>query len=326
MVRCLLVGRHPEVDLDLVHLRADPVPVELVLAPAGEDTSALGKFDCIWRLFGGWAATGASDPLREALRSHPEVGWVHTVSAGIDRFAEHFTDRPGVTLTNSAGVMAVPISEFVVGCLLQHCKRYPELWELQKQRRFEQPALRELGDLKVVILGLGAIGTTIARLLAPFHPELVGVRRRPGLAGHELVSAVHPTAELAEVCRGADALVLAAPLTGETRGIVSAEVLSGMAPGSCLINIARGGLVEERALLDQLESGPLAAAFLDAFEQEPLPPESPLWSAPGAFISSHCSWSSPNFPRRTSELFGEQLRRFGTGEPLLNVAQPAWGY
>ena len=325
-LRCLVVGRHPEPDLELVRRLAEPVEVELVVPPAGEATAGLGEFDCIWRLFGGWGAGGSPDLVREALQSHPEVRWVHTVSAGIDRLGEHFTGRPEVTLTTSAGVTAIPIAEFVVACLLQHCKRSPELWDLQRQRRFEQLALRELSDLKVVILGLGAIGTTIARLLAPFGCDLIGVRRRPGLPGPDLVSAVYPTAELGVACQGADALVLAAPLTAETRGIVDGKVLSGLAEGSCLVNIARGGLVEEAVLLEQLGSGPLSAAYLDAFEQEPLPPESPLWAAPGAFLSSHCSWSSPTLPRRSSELFGEQLRRFGSGQPLLNVSHPAWGY
>jgi phosphoglycerate dehydrogenase-like enzyme len=323
-LRCLVVGIHPEPDLDLVRRLAKPVEVELVVPPAGEGTAALGQFDCMWRLFGGWG--GSPDPVGEALQSHPELRWVHTVSAGIDRLGEHFTGRPGVALTTSAGVTAIPIAEFVVGCMLQHCKRYPEIWELQRQRRFEQLALRELSDLKVVILGMGAIGTTIARLLQPFGCELIGARRRPGLPGEELVSAVYPPAELGAACHGADALVLAAPLTQETRGIVDEKVLSRLADGSCLVNIARGGLAKEAVLLEQLRSGPLAAAYLDAFEQEPLPPESPLWSAPGAFLSSHCSWRSPNFSRRSSELFGEQLRRFGTGQPLLNVSHPAWGY
>lgn len=325
-LRCLVVGIQPEPDLELVRRLARPVEVELVVPPLGEGTAALGQFDCMWRLFGGRGAGGSPDPVREALQSHPEVRWVHTVSAGIDRLGEHFTGRPEVTLTTSAGVTAIPIAEFVVACLLQHCKRSPELWDLQRQRRFEQLALRELSDLKVVILGMGAIGTTIARLLLPFGCELVGVRRRPGLPGRELVSAVYPPAELGAACQGADALVLAAPLTEETRGIVDERVLSGLAEDSCLVNIARGGLAEEAVLLGQLDSGPLSAAYLDAFEQERLPPESPLWSAPGAFLSAHCSWRSPNFTRRSSELFGEQLRRFGTGQPLINVSHPAWGY
>ena len=324
-VRCLVVGLYPEPDLELVRRLAGP-GVDLVVVPAGQSTAGVGAVDCIWRLFSGRVAGVSPDPFLEALDLHPEVRWVHTVSAGLDQFGGGLAAHPGVVLTNSVGVVAAPIAEFVVGCLLQHCKRYPELRERQRERRFEELLLRELGDLRVVLFGLGAIGTATARLLAPFGTRLVGVRRHPGRDGDELVQSVHPPAELALACRGADALVLAAPLTAETKAVVDDHVLAQLNPGSCLVNIARGGLIDEPALLSRLGSGPLEAAYLDAFEEEPLPPRSPLWGAPGVFISPHVSWSSGNFARRTCELFGEQLGRFARGEPLRNLADPVRGY
>ena len=324
-VRCLVVGRFPEPDLELVARLAGP-GVELLVVPPGQSTSGTGAVDCIWRLFSGPLSGAAPDPFLEAMDAHPEVRWVHTVSAGLDQLGEVLVERPGVVLTNSVGVVAAPIAEFVVGCLLQHCKRNPEFWAQQRERRFEALPLRELGDLRVVLFGLGAIGAATARLLAPFGSHLVGVRRRPGRDGDELVRSVHPPAELGLACGGADALVLAAPLTAETKGVVDDPVLARLNPGSCLVNIARGGLVDEPALLSRLDSGPLAAAYLDAFEEEPLPAGSPLWGAAGVFISPHVSWSSGNFARRTCELFGEQLGRFARGEPLRNLADPVRGY
>jgi phosphoglycerate dehydrogenase-like enzyme len=325
-VRCLVVGRYPEPDLELVRRLAGSEQVELVVVPPGQPTEGVGEVDCIWRLFSGRLVGISSDPLREALGSHPEVRWVHTVSAGLDQLGEVMRDYPAIVLTNSVGVVAKPIAEFVVGCLLQHCKRFSELRDLQLERRFQLLPLRELGDLRVVLFGLGAIGSATARLLLPFGSQLVGVRRHPGRGGVELVSSVHPASELLDACRGADALVLAAPLTADTRGVVDDRLLAQLRPGSCLVNVARGGLIDEPALLGRLRSGPLATAYLDAFEEEPLPPESPLWAAPGVFISPHVSWSSDNFTRRTCDLFGEQLGRFARGEPLLNVADLARGY
>jgi len=325
-VRCLVVGRYPEPDLELVRRLAGPEQVDLVVVPPGQPTEGVGEVDCIWRLFSGRLMGISSDPLGEALGSHPEVRWVHTVSAGIDQVREVMREYPAIVLTNSVGVVAKPIAEFVVGCLLQHCKRYPELRDLQRERRFEQLPLRELADLRVVLLGLGAIGSATARLLRPFGCQMVGVRRRPGWGADELVSSVYPASALLDACGEADALVLAAPLTGETAGVVDDRLLGQLRPGSCLVNVARGGLIDERALLRHLRSGPLAAAFLDAFEEEPLSPESPLWEAPGVFISPHVSWSSSNFTRRSCELFGEQLGRFVRREPLLNVADLARGY
>lgn len=324
-VRCLVVGRYPEPDLDLVQRLAGP-EVELVVIPPEQSSAEVGPVDCIWRLFSGRLVGVSPDPFVEALASHPEVRWVHTVSAGLDQMAELLAGRPGVILTNSVGVVATPIAEFVVGCLLQHCKRYPELWAHQGQHSWEALPLRELGDLRVVLFGLGAIGTATARLLAPFGARVVGVRRHPDLGGDGLVQSVHPQEDFQLVCQGADAVVLAAPLTAETRGVVDDRLLAQLNQGSCLVNIARGGLIDEPALLSRLRSGPLQAAYLDAFEEEPLPPGSPLWDAPGVFISPHVSWSSANFTRRTCELFGEQLRRFAQGQPLRNLADPVRGY
>ncbi|MHB8394141.1 MAG: D-2-hydroxyacid dehydrogenase [Candidatus Dormibacteria bacterium] len=325
-VRCMVVGRFPEPDLPLVLERARGGRVELVVVAPGEEETAAGSFDCIWRLFYGHEAAAKEDPLPGVLRAHPEVKWIHTVSAGVDRIGDILAERPEIILTNSVGVTAIPIAEFVVGCLLQHCKRYPEIWAAQQMSRWESLALRELGDLRVVIVGLGAIGQEVALRLAPFGCRVTGIRRHPKGAGLGIVDDVRGPDQLAQACEEADALVLAVPLTTETRGLVGAEVLSRLQPGACVINIARGGLIEETELVKVLASGRLAAAYLDAFEEEPLPPSSPLWSSPGVFLSPHLSWSSPNFTRRTCELFGDQLRRFSTGEPLVNQVDLRAGY
>lgn len=326
LVRCLVVGQLPVPDLELVRRVIPQQRAELVLPDGGADLARLGQFEVIWRLFPAEVEGVARDQFAEALESHPEVRWVHTSSAGIDHLASLFLDRPNTLLTHSAGVTAIPIAEFVVGCLLQHCKRAAELAELQRQRRFVQLPLRELGDLRVVLFGLGAIGSEVARRLSPFGCQLVGVRRDPSRPGPPGVSQVFGSQEFARACQGADALILVAPLTPDSEGAVNTEVLSRLAPGSVLVNVARGGLVDEPALLAAAAAGRPAAAYLDTFLDEPLPENSPWWATPGVHVSPHLSWSSAHLARRTSELFGEQLRRWLAGEPLLNRADPRAGY
>ncbi|MGC1183858.1 MAG: hypothetical protein WBA31_01740, partial [Candidatus Dormiibacterota bacterium] len=137
-LRCLVVGQLPNPDLGLVRSLIPPDRVEFVLAESPADLAGLGQCEVIWRLFPGTVDGVFRDLLPAALDSHPEVRWVHTASAGIDQLAAYFRDRDQITLTHSAGVTAIPIAEFVVTCLLHHCKRFPELAALQSQRQFEQ--------------------------------------------------------------------------------------------------------------------------------------------------------------------------------------------
>lgn len=326
LVRCLIVGEFPAPDLELIRRELPAGRVELVLAGAGEDLSRLGQFQVIWRLFPATIDGEGLDLFPAALHAHPEVQWVHTASAGIDHLAQQFADRSGTILTHSAGVAAIPIAEFVVGCLLQHCKRSKELAQLQLERRFVQLPLREVADLRVVLFGLGEIATEVARRLAAFGCRVDGVRRDPTRPGPPGVSQVFGFPKLAQACRGADALVLAAPLTRVTERAVNAEVLAELSPQSVLVNVARGGLVDEESLLLAVAGGRPAAAYLDAFVQEPLPVNSPLWAAAGIHVSPHLSWSSPHLARRTTQLFIDQLRRWLEQEPLRNLADPQLGY
>lgn len=324
-VHCLVLGALPEPELDIVRRSVPENLAELVIAPAGAELSGLGQFEVIWRRFPGEDEDGG-DQLPAALEAHPEVRWVHTVSAGIDHLVDLFIDRPQIILTTSAGVTAVPIAEFVVACLLHHVKRFSELEDLQRQSQFEQLLLREMGDLQVVLLGLGAIATEVVRRLVPFGCRITAVRRDASKPAPPGVDLVRPTRELARACRDAGALVLVAPLTAETEGVVNDEVLSQLAEGSALVNVARGGLVDEGALIKGMKDGRPVEAYLDAFVEEPVPSSSPLWTAPGIHISPHLSWSSSHLGRRSSELFGEQLSRWIAGKPLLNRADPRAGY
>lgn len=322
-VRCLVLGQQPEPDFDLLRRELPVGAVELVQPEPSADLRGIGDVQIIWRIF---PRGEGGDRLAEALKFHPEVRWVHSASAGIDHLAPLFRSRPDTILTHSAGVTAVPISEFVVACLLHFCKRLHSLAELQEQRRFGRLPLRELRDLKVVLLGLGAIGAAVAERLLPFGCAVEAVRRQPGRPHSVAVGRVYGPGELQTACTGADALVLAAPSTGDTRRVVDARVLGRMAAGGVVVNVARGELLDEAALLAGLAAGRPAAAYLDVFSEEPLPATSPLWSATGVHVSPHLSWSSPHLARRSSQLFLAQLRRWLDDQPLANVADPSLGY
>jgi len=192
----------------------------------------------------------------------------------------------------------------------------------------------------MVVVGLGSIGGEVARLASAFGMRVVGVRRRvmssdarvdgltrlAGAVGLPGVAAVVPPERLADVAADADFLVVAAPLTPATRGLVSREVIARMRPTAWIVNIARGAVVDETALLEALRGGRIAGAAIDAWWTEPLPPESEWWDLPNVIATPHVSHSSPRVRERTLELFLENLRRWKAGEPLLNVVDLEAGY
>jgi phosphoglycerate dehydrogenase-like enzyme len=176
----------------------------------------------------------------------------------------------------------------------------------------------------MLIIGLGQIGQAIAERAAVFGMHVVGSRRSgaavPG------VSAVVPADGWRPLLGEADYVVIAAPLTPETRGMIGAAELATMRPDAYLINIARGEIVDEAALIAALQSGRIAGAGLDVFNVEPLPAESPLWGLPNVFITPHISWNSPAVLPRTLDLFLDNLRRYRDGEPLRNIVDKHAGY
>jgi phosphoglycerate dehydrogenase-like enzyme len=176
----------------------------------------------------------------------------------------------------------------------------------------------------MVVFGAGSIGGEVVRLAAAIGMRVVAVRRRPGaIPGAQEV--VTPDA-LGDVAAKADYLVVAAPLTPATRGAISREVLARMKKTAWIVNIARGPIIDEAALIEALRDGRIGGAGLDTFVQEPLPPDSPLWSLPNVVVTPHASNSSPRVRQRTLALFVENLRRFKAGEPLLNRVDFEAGY
>jgi phosphoglycerate dehydrogenase-like enzyme len=237
--------------------------------------------------------------------------------------------------------------------ILAVSRRLPQLLELQRERTWQPLEGAELRDVTVGIVGLGSIGRAVGALATAFGCRVVAVRRRPdgseaqegdgtteaaagagegNGAGEErtfgevMLDRVGGPETLPELLGESDFIVLAAPLTPETEDMINDATLAMVKPGAWLINVARGRLVDDRALLRALREGPLGGAVLDTFRDEPLPPMSSFYDLPNVIVTPHTAWSSGRVLDRSVELFCDNLRRFAAGEPLLNVVDPVAGY
>jgi phosphoglycerate dehydrogenase-like enzyme len=247
----------------------------------------------------------------------PKLRWVQSISAGTEFLAGCRLEEHGVIITNSSGVAARSIAEFVVGRLLAIWKRFPEMAQMQREKQWAPTFGRTIGSATIGIVGVGAIGSAVARLAKAFGATVLGLKRTPtpGLP----VDQLYAPDGLHSMLARCDAVVLAAPASGGTRHLLDQAAFAAMRPGAVLVNVARGSLVDEAALVEALEGGRLAAAALDVFETEPLPASSPLWTVPNCHISAHCSVSLDRYVDDVMALFEDNLRRYLAGQPLRNV-------
>jgi phosphoglycerate dehydrogenase-like enzyme len=280
-------------------------------------------------LLRGPMATASFDRL---LSRCPNLRWVHSATAGVERVLTPEAGARGLVITNARGVFSEPIAEYTMMMILSVLRRLPELMELQRERTWQPLPAREMRQVTVGIVGLGSIGRAVARLALAFGAQVVATRRDPDLR-RELIEPIPDGLErilghdqLDELLAVADFVVLALPLTADTERLMDGQRLARMKPGSWLINVARGGLVDQRALMRALRSGPMEGAILDTIWEEPLQPSSPLWDAPRLIITPHTSWSSGRVLDRSIELFCENLLRYRDGRELLNVVDPEAGY
>jgi phosphoglycerate dehydrogenase-like enzyme len=257
---------------------------------------------------------------KDLMRLAPRLRWVQGVGAGVEQFARAGVSRARVVVTNASGVSAGSMAEFVIGRLLQVWKRFREADRHQREHAYVRTYGRTFAGSTVGIVGLGSIGDAVARCARALGARVLGLRRsaKPGDRA-ETVDVLYGPSGLHEMLARCDAVVVAAPATPETRHLIDAAALAAMKPGAVLVNVARGSLVDETALMAALRDGRVAAAALDVFEREPLPPESPLWDLPGVYVSAHSSVSVDRYLDDVFDLFADNLRRFTGGEPLRNV-------
>jgi phosphoglycerate dehydrogenase-like enzyme len=322
---------------DLERIRAAAPGVRLVTVSV--DGLADGPLDDVEVMLRGWLTSDAFDRL---LVHAPRLAWVHSATSGVERALTPASRERGILVTNARGVFSRPIAEYVLMMILSVSRRLPQLLELQRERTWQPLEGTELRDVTVGIVGLGSIGRAVGALATAFGCRVVAVRRRaeeaPGSAaaasgggddrsfGEHMLDRVGGPETLPDLLAESDFIVLAAPLTPETHEMINVETLAMVKPGAWLINVARGRLIDERALLRALQDGTLGGAVLDTFRDEPLPPDSPFYDQPNVIVTPHTSWSSGRVLDRSVELFCDNLRLFATGQPLLNVVDPSAGY
>lgn len=273
------------------------------------------------------------------LARAPDLRWVHSATAGVERVLTPASRARDLTITNARGVFSRPIAEYVMMMILAVSRRLPSLLELQAERTWQPLESRELRDVTVGIVGLGSLGRAVGALATAFGCRVLATRRRPEAGAHAVDGAgdepylgtvmldrVLPPEQLPELLAESDFVVLAAPLTEDTNGLIGEDAIAALKPGAWVINVARGELIDDFALGRALREGRVGGAVLDTFREEPLPPQSPLYDLPNVILTPHTSWSSTRVLDRSVDLFCENLRRYAAGRPLVNVIDPDAGY
>jgi len=243
---------------------------------------------------------GRTSALMGAVVRAGNLKWLHTFSAGLDDPVFTRLTDSGVRVTNSPGAAAPAIAQSVIAHLLTLVRRLDDIERDQRARRWAHIVTDDPADLHLGIIGLGSIGCEVARLADALGMDVVGLRRRP--TGDEPCE-TWPVERLGDLLARSEVVVMCAPLTESTRGMLGANELASMPTGSFLINVGRGETVDEPALIDAVRSGHLAGAALDVFAVEPLPAESPLWNLERVIITPHCSGSTHRSARRAEDRF-----------------------
>lgn len=267
-------------------------------------------------------------PIFDRLLSRcPRLVWVHSATAGVERVLTPAALDRGLAITNARGVFSDPIAEYVLMMTLAVSRRLPLLLELHSERTWQPLEGREMADITIGVVGLGSIGRRVAELALKFGSRVVAIRRQIGESDDlDGIAEVLTPERLPELMAQSDFVVLALPLTPDTVDLFDEQMFAHAKSGAWLINVARGALVDERALARAVRDGRLGGAVLDAFREEPLPPNSELYSTPNIIVTPHTSWSSGRVLDRSIELFCDNLGRFARGEPLLNLVDPGAGY
>lgn len=258
--------------------------------------------------------------------------WIHMTAAGIGHALFPTLVESDIVVTNARGMHAVSIAEHTLGAMLMLARKLHVKRDVQHEKRWTQietwkdaPPLGELRGATLGLVGFGHIGHEIAVRAKAFGMRVIAVRRRPALEPAP-ADAQWGMERLDDLLAQSDWLVVCAAHTRETDRLLTAEKLARMKPGASFVNIARGAIVDEAALTAALRSGHVAAAALDVMEQEPLPPESPLWAMPNVLVTPHVSGLGPRYWERSVEMFGDLLRRYVAGEELFNVVDKRAGY
>ena len=259
---------------------------------------------------------------RAAILGSEALRWVSVGGSGTDHLAPW--DAARLTVTNAAGVAADVMAQYVIGGILHFTLGFPAFARDQHDQRWASGSVASVSGRTIAILGLGKTGQAIARLAKALGMRVIGVRARPGPTAN--VDRVEPIERQHDLLGLADYVAVCLPLTPATRGLIDAAAFQALKPGAILVDVSRGGIVREAALLGALKGGRLAGAVLDVFEAEPLPPGHSLWTMENVIITPHCSSVYDGWERRAVEMFCDNLDRWLAGAPLEDIVDPDRGY
>ncbi|MDD5544435.1 MAG: D-2-hydroxyacid dehydrogenase [Acidobacteriia bacterium] len=270
-----------------------------------------------------------TSPLFQSAR---RLRWIHSPAAGIGGLMIPEVLNSDVLITNGRGLFSVVMAEHTLGFILACSRRFPDSYRFQAQHTWAQELLWEkvphMGEVRgktLGLVGLGSIGQEIAKRARAFEMRILAVKKDPS-TGREFADEIFPVDQLHNLLRQSDFVVLAVPHTPETKHLIGEPELAVMKHSAYLLNVGRGKLIDEAALIKALNRGQIAGAALDVFETEPLPLDSPLWNHLNVFITPHSSACFPESWGRSRDLIVENIRRFQTGEPLLNLIDKKKGY
>jgi phosphoglycerate dehydrogenase-like enzyme len=274
-------------------------------------------------------AAMSKEELANVLRYASDIRWIHTSTAGFDWLllpeVIEGIDKGHLEVTRSASTYSRAIGEFVVGAIFLLAKKFPELLNAQAERKWTVTEPLELSQMTLGIVGAGAIGSEVAWRARALGMRIIGIQRTPKAT--ENFDEVLPPDQLLKLMHASDIVVLAMPLTSETRHMIAEPELRAMKVSAYLINVGRGALVDMKALKQALRETWIAGALLDVFDTEPLPEDDDLWDLPNLIVTPHTSFRSPYNSERILAEFSDNLRRFINDEPLVNTMRnPTLGY
>jgi phosphoglycerate dehydrogenase-like enzyme len=261
---------------------------------------------------------------RSMVLSAQRLKWLHVGGTGIDRLRPLSDLDPKLIITHTPGLNAQMMADYVICVILMLIWDFPRLMRNQLERKWEDWLVDRVESKVLALIGVGNVGRSVAHRATTLGMRVIGIKRSPEPVPH--VEQVAGLDQLHQTLSEADFVVLAVPLTKETRGMIGPRQLEAMKKSAYLINICRGSVVQERALIAALQKGRIAGAALDVFENEPLPPDSELWELKNVIISPHISSWSKDYRMRAAEVFCVNLERYLSGKALLHVIDRSRGY
>ncbi|PYT30555.1 MAG: hydroxyacid dehydrogenase [Acidobacteria bacterium] len=317
----VMVLAHPA-EPQLAMLEALPADTNVT---AGDKPAAFSRAAPAADVILNWSAS--LELFEDVWRMSPRVRWVHSRSAGLDGVLFPSLIESPVPLTNSRGVFSGPLGEFVIGAVMFFAKDFRRMALSHMRGVWDQFDITEVAGQTLGIIGYGDIGRAVASRAHALGMKVVALRRRPELSGDDPnVREVLGANQKYELLARSDYVVMVTPLTPKTQGMIGKPEFAAMKPGAVLINIGRGLLVDERALVEALEKKRIRGAALDVFDTEPLPAGHPLYKLDNVLLSPHCADHTPDWKERAMQFFLENFERFRRGEPLLNVVNKKLGY